>query len=343
MKLFARRSWVLALALTAVLAVSCGGGGEDEGENDTRDVVSGLVEDAGPETLVEEEPYENIGFIPEGVREDQIRALERANWYRWMCGVPQLDMVHEINLACQSHCDYYVTHIDQYNSTGSSPHNENPSWSEGFSGVAPWDRMEFFGYNQGASEVIAFLHNAEGSVDGWMNTLYHRIPFMDATLTACGYGAAGTGNWQNSSRIDTMDFGWNDVYAKGYSGPPVVGIYPPPESTGIPPSFDGLESPQPPVPPTGYPSGTIISVTWSEKGTFMVADDGHRIWKDGEGAMLEHTWLDSFNDSNLQGAKTVSMYTHDPLEKGTKYWVYIKGTRGGADWEKEWWFITARY
>jgi hypothetical protein len=336
-----RTRCVALLTMALGLSGTSGCGSDEALHDETRDIIEDFLSDDDIETPPEQPLFVNTGFIPDGARDDQIAALERSNWYRYHSGVPQLDMLPQINDACQSHCDYYVTHIDQYRSTGLSPHNQNSQWTEGFSGVAPWDRMRFFGYNDGASEVIAFEHNAVNAVDGWMNTLYHRIPFMDATLTACGYGAAGSGNWANSSRIDTMDFGWTDAKNQKYAGPIIEALYPPPGSTGIPSSFNGMESPQPPPPSNGYPSGTIVTVTWSQGTNFVVEE--HQIWKDGDYTGLPHTWLDAYNDNNLKGANTIALYSDDPLEKGTRYWVRIKGKRNGKEWEREWDFVTERY
>ncbi len=330
-----RQRWLLLLPALAILACS------DDGGLSSNEFTRDLIDDPDIEYAVDELPPIPAGLVPEGARDDQIKALERTNWYRYMSDLPPLDMIDAINKACQAHSDYYVTHQDKYQSTGTSPHNENASWSEGFTGVAPWDRMGHFGYAFGASEVIAFVHNPTLSVDGWMNTLYHRIPFMDASLTACGYGAAGSGTWQNSSKIDTMNFGTKNKAGEAYLGPILEGIYPPPGSSGIPPSFNGMETPQPPIPQGGYPSGTIISVTWSATANF--APEDHRIWKDGSTKDLAHVWVDPSNDGNLAGANTIAMYSNEPLEKGTKYWVYIKGKKNGAEWEKEWFFVTERY
>lgn len=338
------RSWLAASLLAFFLAgvlPSCGGGEGDEAATAEveRDVDPMLVGDIleAPEEL---DPLPS-GSVPPEARPDQVEALDRANWYRWQSNLPPLDMIDAINKACQAHCDYYVKHKDKYQGTGTSPHDENPQWADGFTGVAPWDRMGHFGYGDGAAEVIAFLHNPTGAVDGWMNTLYHRIPFMDATMMSCGYGAAGSGTWQDSSKIDTMDFGFSDADGKKYMGPERMGIYPPPDSSGIPPSFDGMETPQPPPPPGGYPSGTIISITWSSPGGFKVIE--HRLWAEKDGDDIPHVWVDPSNDSNLAGGSTIAMYAHDPLEQGTKYWVSIKGERGGKAWEKTWSFHTARY
>ncbi len=333
----------LGLVLALVLLISlpaCGGGGG--GFDETRDVIADFEEEGGGYI----EPVDEIfdppgGFVPDSAREDQVKALARANWFRHQSGLPYLDMIEGINQAAQAHCDYYVLHKDKYNSTGLSVHDENPAWAEGFTGAAFWERCAHFGYHDAGSEVIAFLHHPEQSVDGWMNTLYHRIPFMNANMTACGYGAAGSGGWQNGDRIDTIDFGRKDADGNTYDGPPVEGIYPPPGSSGIPPSFDGLESPQPPPPPTGYPSGTIITVTWSKPTGFKV--DEHDIWAEDDQVELPVVWLDGNNDSNLAGANTIAMYAHQPLKKATKYWVHIKGEKGGKDWEKTWYFWTEKY
>jgi len=335
------RDLLYALVIGSLLVPGgCGDGegAEGDGVEQGRDIDPGLLEDF--EAPLAQLPPIPGGYIPDSARTDQVEAVERANWHRYHSGLPPLDMIEAINLACQAHCDYYVLHIDNYKA-GFSPHNENPAWSEGFTGQAPWDRMGYFGYHAGASEVIAYTNNAKLAVDGWMNTLYHRIPFMDAGLTACGYGGAGSGGWSDSSKIDTMDFGLENAQGNTYTGPDLEGIYPPPGSSGIPPSFDGLESPQPPAPPTGYPSGTIISVTWSSTANFMPIE--HRIWEEESQKELPHVWLDPSGDSNLAGANTIAMYAHNPLEKGRRYWVEIKGEKNGAPWEKTWYFHTERY
>ncbi len=331
--------WVALLALPLGACDSEGGAGEPEQQ---RDIDPGLLEDAlSEEVAVDPGVYQNEGWYPDSANEAQIEALERANWYRWMSGLPPMDMIEGINLAAQAHCDYYVKHIDKYRSTGMSPHDENPSWAEGFSGAAPWDRTARYGYSSGAAEVIAFLRNPVQAVDGWMNTLYHRIPFMDANMVACGYGLAGSGTWSNSSKIDTMDFGTKDANGSGYTGPEVLGIYPPPGGTGIPVSFDGMESPQPPPPPTGYPSGTIVSITWSSRAPAKVKE--HAIWAEDDQQPLDHVFLDSSNDQHLVNASTIALYPYKPLKEGTKYWVELKGEKGGKPWEMKWHFFTVRY
>jgi hypothetical protein len=163
---------------------------------------------------------------------------------------------------------------------------------------------------------------------------------MDASYNSCGYGLAGAGTaWTGGNSCDTMDFGTVDIDGNSYQGPALEGIWPPPGATGIRVSFDGMESPEPIQPPTGWPSGTIITVTWSA-GKAYITD--HTIWKEGDADNpLPHVYADDTNDPYI-GNNTIALYAHKPLEHGTTYWVSLKGEKGGLDYEKTWSFTTAR-
>ncbi len=321
-------------ALTAIAACDSGGGGGEEGRDlDGADVwVSEAPDDGLP-------PYPPERGIEEGADEDALRALERANYYRWYAGLPPMDMLQSINNAAKAHCECYAEHVNEYG--GMSPHDENASWGPPCYGGL-MQRMNHWGYSgMGAAEVMAFMRNPEGAVDGWIDTLYHRIPYMDASYNSCGYGLAGAGTaWTGGNSCDTMDFGTVDVNGKSYMGPELEGIWPPPGSTGIRVSFDGLESPEPIQPPTGWPSGTIVTVTWSSGFSAKIHE--HSIWKEGaEDAPLAHVFADSSNDQHI-GTNTIALYAHKPLEHGTTYWVQLIGEKGGLDYERTWSFTTAR-
>lgn len=325
---------LLALGLLLSSSVACDGGGDGDKMRDLdgADVwVSVNPDDGLP-------PYPPERGIEPGASEDALKALERANYYRWYAGLPPLDMLQSINNAAQAHCECYSEHINEYG--GMSPHDENAGWGAPCYGGL-MQRLTHWGYaGMGASEVMAFMHNPEGAVDGWIDTLYHRIPYMDANYNSCGYGMAGAGSsWTGGNACDTMDFGTIDVDGKKYMGPDLEGIWPPPGATGIRVSFDGAESPQPIQPPTGWPSGTIITVTWSAGKAYITE---HSIWKEGDADNpLPHVYADDTNDPNI-GNNTIALYAHTPLEHGTTYWVHLKGEKGGLDYERSWSFTTAR-
>ncbi len=321
-------------ALTATSACDSGGGGGEEGRDlDGADVwVAEAPDDGLP-------PYPPERGIEDGADDDALRALERANYYRWYAGLPPMDMLQSINNAAKAHCECYAAHVNEYG--GMSPHDENASWGAPCYGGL-MQRMSHWGYSgMGAAEVMAFMRNPEGAVDGWIDTLYHRIPYMDASYNSCGYGLAGAGTaWTGGNSCDTMDFGTVDVDGNSYMGPELEGIWPPPGSTGIRVLFDGMESPEPIQPPTGWPSGTIVTITWSSGFSAKIHE--HSIWKEGaEDTPLAHVFADSSNDQHI-GTNTIALYANKPLEHGTTYWVQLIGEKGGLDYEKTWSFTTAR-
>ena len=340
----ARATWFLALALVASAAVACesagaaggadaGGGPTDTGgggavvprdvQEQRRDLSRWFVDGEAVETI---DPMPEW-HIPEGALPEQIAALERVNWYRWEVGLLPIDLDLQLSQAAQYHCDCYVAHHAEY-SGGMSAHNEDPSWPDPCMGAAPWDRTDAAGVSGwGISEVIAFTGTPTSAVDGWMGTLYHRLPIVDPTTQSCGYGERTNGN----PRINTMNC------AHGNTVPDINAIllYPPDGAEDVPVSWDGYEDPQPPEPPTGYPSGPIITMTVGQ--AFIVVTEA---LVDERGAPVPHTFLDSTNDEHLDGANTISLYAHDPLEDGVTYTVRLQIDLSDRPQDIEWSFTT---
>jgi hypothetical protein len=199
----------------------------------------------------------------------------------------------------------------------------------GFTGATPGDRMKAAGYTAfGGGEVMAFVNSAQGSVDTWVNSVWHRVPILDPWTTHLGYGS--------SARCDTIDFG------RGTPAPAnTVVVYPYDGQTNLPLSFNGAnEGPMPPMPATGWPSSTPISV-YAQK--IMVTE--HVLTKDGDATPIEHVWLDAqaeivAMDMRRQLTNVVFMYANLPFEANTKYHVKITGTYSGGPLMKEWTFTT---
>jgi hypothetical protein len=199
----------------------------------------------------------------------------------------------------------------------------------GFAGATPGDRMEAAGYtSSGGGEVMAFVNDAQGSVDTWVNSIWHRVPILDPWTTHVGYGS--------SARCDTIDFG------RGTPAPSnTVVVYPYDGQTNIPVSFNGAnEGPMPPQPATGWPSSAPISV-YAQK----IAVTEHVLTKDGDATPVEHVWLDSTAEIVAQDMRrslmnVAFMYGNLPFEANTKYRVKVAGTYGGGPLMKEWTFTT---
>jgi hypothetical protein len=309
-------------------------GGQCDNQSGTRpkdvldDASGDLLGDADALPEMAEEVEAPQGTYPQGASDKQVEALEYVNEVRFRVGLGPINETTPINDAAQAHAEYYALHVQQYQSTGLSPHEENPSWSDGFTAVSFFDRMREYGY-EGYSgfEIIAFYHHPRKAVQGWMDTLYHRIPIVYPDSEEMGYGAAGGGG----SAIDVIDFGVG-------SGAPAdsVILYPWEGQTDVPLSWNGMESPQPPIPPGGYPSGPIITVTF---GSAVPHFDTHELLgPNGRG--IEHIWLTPTTDSHLSGTETVSLYSHAPLDPGSLHTVRLIGAWHGEPYELEWSFTT---
>ena len=299
------------------------------------DAVAGEASDAFEEARP---PY-----YPPDASPQQVRALQAVNEYRAQVSLPLVDEHDKLNAAAQSHAVFLVKNCQKYAQTGLSPHQQSPDW-EGFTGKLPWDRTKYFGYDESyaIAEVIAFVNNPDQAVKGWIDTLYHRLPLLDPGLVEIGYGNAATGSAkcaQSISRADVMDV------AIGPVSDDVIVVYPPDGAKGVPRSFDGFESPQPPAPPNGFPSGYIITVQFSKKLGIKVL--GHEL-VDENGRKLEHLFVapfgdpenDVLKDPNAMGDLYLSMYAYDPLEATTTYTVRIELERGGKPLTLEWSFTT---
>jgi len=304
-------------------ATSGGGRPVVDIEEQRRDLSSFFVDGQVVE-VVEPRPH---GHIPDGATEEQIEAIERVNWYRWKVGLLPVDLDLLLSQAAEAHCACYAVHESVY-SGGMSAHFEDPAWDEPCTGQAPWDRTAAAGVTGwGISEVIAFTGNPTSAVDGWAATLYHRLPIVDPTTRMCGYGE----HTAESPHINTMNCAHGDV-------PPDVEtliLFPWDGAEDVPVSWDGFEDPQPPEPPTGYPSGPIITLTLPQP--FITVT--HELL-DEEGTPVPHTFLDFRNDEHLEDSNTVSLYADVPLDDGETYTVQLQVDLNDRALDVEWSFTT---
>ena len=271
-------------------------------------------------------PGTGTGSHPVEATEPQISALDHVNWYRNMVGLTPVDAHEALIAAAMDHCECYSLHKDEYGSL--NPHDEDPSWGPPCYGSL-MDRLNEKNYTaNGYFEVMAFMNHPTKSVDGWIATLYHRLPLLSPTTVEIGYGHAPS--------CDTIDTGsgsapdnWNGIF-----------VYPTDGQTGVDTYWNGYESPQPPVPPGGYPSGPIITAQFGG-GVNVSVTESYLTDKDGND--VPHTFLTPETDSWLNTDSTVALYSDGPLEAGgVTYTVRLVGTEAGQPWELTWSFETAQ-
>jgi hypothetical protein len=114
-------------------------------------------------------------------------------------------------------------------------------------------------------------------------------------------------------------------------------VYPYENQKNVSKSWDGNETPQPPVPENeknNFPSGPIITVTW---GKAIPQIKSHKLL-DNLGNEVAHMYLTPGTDQHLQGSNTIAMYSHSPLKPNTTYTVKIETEKGDTI---EWSFTTA--
>jgi hypothetical protein len=265
-------------------------------------------------------PPSGCPAAPAGTAERASTALETVNRWRRAAGVGCMEHIAEIAAAAEHHCAYYAANSG---SCTAKPHRELASCAR-FTGETFNDRMRASAYRgQPGYEVMAYLNDGRLAVGDWLDSIWHRIPLFSPRVDQLGYGAA--------SRCDTMDFGTSDRPLQRKNV-----FFPFAGQIGVPLSFGGAESPEPPPPPGGWPSGYPITIY---AAGLTVSE--HSLTVAGTGKPLEHVWL-SPGDRRAEGLlqEEFMLYAFHPLVAGTTYRVRVAGTQGGAPITLEWTFST---
>ncbi|MBI4953305.1 MAG: CAP domain-containing protein [Myxococcales bacterium] len=295
---------VLALALAST--AGCGKGDDEVGPGD--DPCSG-----NPFTPTA--ARDEHGAAPPDSTPDQLTALAEVDAFRNLVGLAPIDFVAALNHASQAHSDYCAA------APGNCPnwHDEVPG-NPGFTGADFGTRAQAAGYTGSASfEVMASGVGPVGAVRMWVDSVYHRTPFVSPAIHEAGYGG--------STAFDTMDFG-----CCGPADPTFVTNYPVHGQTGVTSSFGGNEGPEPPVPPSGWPSGSIVSVVFPPSGAVSVTK--HELY-DAACNPVDHLagGKDVAPDPGfVQGflGSTVVLYAHAPLAPGQTYTANVEYTLDGV-------------
>ncbi|MCB9733890.1 MAG: hypothetical protein H6745_14925 [Deltaproteobacteria bacterium] len=258
-------------------------------------------------------------------------AHDRTNQYRNLMSLPLIDNHEAIIQAATAHCEFYVNNEAAY-AGGLSPHAE-PDGATGSTGASFGQRMQAAGYTGSPMfEVMAFINDPVRSVDEWMATLYHRIPFVVPRTLEMGYGAAEA----NGRRCDTIDFG-DSPSTPNPDWDGLIVPFPLDGMSGVPTWWDGAENPQPPL-PNAYPSGPILTVTFARPSGYpnvKLTDSDIQ----GPSGPVAHVANDESTDSDLC-CGVVTLYPLAPLQAFTTYTVVVQYTKDGTPGTFQWSFTT---
>lgn len=261
-----------------------------------------------------------------GSSADAEAGLAQANVYRALLGLSDFSLDSTLNDAAQAHADYMSTN-------NTITHQESSS-DDGYTGEWAWDRAEAAGYDWPAgtaiSEVVSSGYSPAGAVDGWMNSVYHRIPFTTPGVPATGFGQAGT----YSSM--TLVLSVPDVEN-------VAVLYPADGQTDVPASFNSDEEFPDPAPGTNR-VGPPISVTVGD--TSIGRDAANPYSLSLESASLsgpdgDVELLTADPDSDDQLFNTVMVLPTEPLKAGAVYGVAVTVSWSGGDQTLSGTFTTA--
>ncbi len=253
---------------------------------------------------------------------DDLEAWEDIAVLRGKAKMGAIDCIETVQKASANHANYI-----QLNG-GKLTHDE-VSGNPGYTGAKFYDRMKAAGFTGPGSpmfEVIHSLGDGHGSIlgeSGWVNTLYHRIPFVS-------FGAKGYGFGNNSTKWATIDF------ANGGAAPSSTAIatWPVDGDTAVWTTFrcaSEIPNPLPGQTLAGYP----ISLTGAAKLAIS-----ERTITQGS-TVVEHVFLTKGADSTGLIPETQAyLIPKAPLLKSTRYDVHVKGNVGTTAFDLSWSFTT---
>lgn len=263
-------------------------------------------------------------------------ALEQVNRYRIAAGLPPVAYDPALGAAAQAHAAYLAANPDQWEPNA---HTEVPG-APGFTGRRPADRAARQGYGGGVGEIVHFAGPAEQAVDGWMQTLYHRLPLLSPRTTAIGYGfAAGP----DGRYVNVLDYGVAPAgaAARSVTGPQEAVAWPHPGQTGVPTAWDGREVPDPfrLHPGVEGPVGYTITLTFPGPVRSLRLTEASLTGPEGRVPVLP---FDPEGDDRL--SDTAALIPARPLRPDSRYTVRMRGLvdrgQGPEPFERTWSFTT---
>jgi uncharacterized protein YkwD len=121
------------------------------------------------------------------------KLLARVNAVRKAAGLNPVRLDDALSRGCQSHARYLSLNQNRPAARGLAVHHQDAN--------LPGATSE--GARAAEKSVIAVLLDPETCVDGWMSTLYHRIPILTPNLERIGFGQARLNGRKWACVLDT--------------------------------------------------------------------------------------------------------------------------------------------
>lgn len=247
-------------------------------------------------------------------------ATERLAFVRAELGLAPLAPSANLEDAAHAHASYLAAHRDWHEANGVSAHAEVADLP-GFTGQNPSARASHAGYpGLVLGEVIGYHPTPAGTLEAWLESLYHRLPLLRPDATELGFAAATSDRVNAHVMLVGADPGAADLHGD-------VVVYPPNGAVDVPSAWSGLEIPEPPAPPAGYPSGPVLTLSAPAGRLVPVRVD---LRPAGGGPTLAVSVLSYPSDPNLS-PRDVAVIPHSPLEASVTYELWAQLTLDGQD------------
>jgi hypothetical protein len=248
------------------------------------------------------------------------KVLARINACRKAAGLEPVAIDPALSRGCAAHAKYLVTNAGHASVRGLGAHDEDPK--------LPGYSEE--GKKAAKASDIHFVEPVR-AVDGWMASLFHRVPILDPGLrkVGIGYASGGTGGWVSVLDVISGRGGGKSV--------PVV-LYPADGQTGVPLAFGG-EIPNPIPDDKDGKAGYPVTASFAE-GT-PVKEVSASLKADGREVEVWLSTPEKPADERYQ-RNTVCLMARDVLKPETAYTVTVTGKVGGKAWTKTWSFTTGK-
>lgn len=271
------------------------------------------------------------GFGDFGTAQEEA-ALEWVNRARDAVGLPWIGYSSLLATAAREHAAFLASNWAAYEQAGDAlTLHEQPAEWPGFTGKSFADRVAETGFKGSPlAEVIAQHSRPDVAVGQWLESVYHRLPLLDPNAQLLGFGLDTAPAAHRGFAV--LELSKATLVADGLA----VG-YPANGAKNVPTFWSGAESPQPPVPPGGYPSGPVFTLSFRGSEELLVT--AHALLEHGQ-IPIAHVQLDPTNDPHLSGHRAVVMYAHAPLRAGTEYKVQVQGYYAGQPFSWTSWFRT---
>jgi hypothetical protein len=252
---------------------------------------------------------------------DAAKVADRINVHRKAAGLEPVAVDPALSKGCAAHAAYLVTNVDHPSTQGLSLHSEDaklPGYSKE-------------GERAGKASVIFLGLDGDAAVEGWMGSLFHRIPLLQSRLRKIGYGVARGGPARVTVVLDSTN-------GMGPGKDSTVVLYPAEDQKDVPLAFVP-EIPDPIPDSLSNKAGYPVTAIFAEGALIK---DVKASLKDAAGDDVA-VWISSPEKPAAADYQrnTVGLIPRKPLRPQTAYTATVSALVRGKPWLKTWTFTTA--